>query len=64
MLDAHPDYAAVAKAVNQTALFKEAASALKISVPKSDLRTSTLMDGTVWNGGNPSAYADSFKLKA
>ena len=64
MLKTHPDYAAVAKSINQTALYKEAASALKISVPKSDLRSSTLSDGTVWNGANPAAYADAFKVKA
>jgi nitrate/nitrite transport system substrate-binding protein len=63
LLKAHPDYAAVAKAVSHTALYKEAASALKVSVPKSELRTSTLMDGKVWNGTNPAAYADSFKIK-
>jgi nitrate/nitrite transport system substrate-binding protein len=64
LLKAHPEYAAVAKAVCHTEIYKEAASALKISVPKSDLRTSTLMDGKVWNGSNPAAYADSFKVKA
>jgi nitrate/nitrite transport system substrate-binding protein len=33
-------------------------------VPKSDLRTSTLIDGTVWDGSAPAKYADSFKVKA
>jgi nitrate/nitrite transport system substrate-binding protein len=64
LLKAHPDYAAVAKSVCQTELYKQAAGALKISVPKSDLRSSTLMDGKIWNGSNPTAYADSFKVKA
>jgi nitrate/nitrite transport system substrate-binding protein len=63
MLKTHPDYAAVAKAVSHTELYKQAASALKISVPKSALRTNALMDGKVWNGSNPAAYADSFKIK-
>ncbi len=63
LLKAHPDYAAVAKAVSHTELYKEAASAMKISTPKSELRTSTLMDGKVWNDSNPAAYADSFKIK-
>jgi nitrate/nitrite transport system substrate-binding protein len=64
LLKDHPDYLAVATKINQTALYKEAAAALKISVPKSDLRTSKLIDGTVWDGTNPARYADSFKVRA
>jgi nitrate/nitrite transport system substrate-binding protein len=63
LLKAHPDYAGIAASVSQTSLYKEAASTLKISVPKSELRSSTLMDGKLWNGSNPAAYADSFKIK-
>lgn len=59
-----PDYAAVAAQVNQTALYAEAASALKLAVPSSPLRSSTLIDGVVWDGSNPAAYADSFAIKA
>jgi nitrate/nitrite transport system substrate-binding protein len=58
------DYLAVAKAINKTELYKEAASALKVSVPKSDLRSSKLIDGTVWDGKDPAKYAQSFKIKA
>lgn len=64
LLKSHPDYLAVAKQVNQTALYTQAASQLKVSVPKSDLRTSKLIDGTVWDGKDPAKYADSFKVKA
>jgi len=59
-----PNYAAVAAGVNQVALFKEAASALNIPVPASSLRSSTLIDGNVWNGSDPAAYANSFAIKA
>ena len=59
-----PDYAAVAAQINQTALYAEAASALKLAVPSSPLRSSTLIDGAVWDGSNPAAYADSFAIKA
>jgi nitrate/nitrite transport system substrate-binding protein len=59
-----PDYAAVAAQINQTALYAEAAGALKLAVPSSPLRSSTLIDGVVWNGSNPAAYADSFAIKA
>jgi nitrate/nitrite transport system substrate-binding protein len=33
-------------------------------VPKSPMRTTKLIDGTVWDGKNPKAYADAFKIKA
>ena len=54
----------VAKAVNQTALYKEAASALKVSLPKSDMRSSKMVDGITWDGSNPAKYADGFKVRA
>ncbi|ERI53946.1 nitrate transporter [Pseudomonas sp. EGD-AK9] len=59
-----PDYSAVAAQINQTALYAEAAGALKLAVPSSPLRSSTLIDGVVWDGSNPAAYADSFAIKA
>ena len=58
------DYLAVAKQINQIDLYKEAASQLNISVPKDPMRTSRLMDGVVWDGKNPKAYATSFKIHA
>jgi nitrate/nitrite transport system substrate-binding protein len=64
LLDAHPDYLKVAKEINQIDLYKQAASALKINIPKDVMRTSTLMDGVVWDGKDPKKYADSFKVKA
>ena len=64
LLKAEPDYLAVASSVNQVALYKEAASLAKVSVPKSPLRSVKMIDGTVWDGKNPAAYANSFKIKA
>jgi nitrate/nitrite transport system substrate-binding protein len=64
LLKEHPDYLAVAKQINQIDLYKEAASAMKISVPKDVLRTSKLIDGTVWDGKDPKKYADGFAIKA
>ena len=64
LLKDHPDYLAVAKQINQIELYKQAASALKISVPKDPLRASKLLDGVVWDGKEPEKYADSFKVKA
>jgi nitrate/nitrite transport system substrate-binding protein len=64
LLKDHPDYLGISKQINQTALYKQAADAMKISVPKSDLRTSKLVDGVVWDGKDPAKYADSFKVRA
>ncbi|WP_374437527.1 CmpA/NrtA family ABC transporter substrate-binding protein [Inhella sp.] len=63
LLKSHPDYLAVAQQVNQTELYKQAAAQLKISVPKSDFRTSKLIDGVSWDGKDPAKYADGFALK-
>jgi nitrate/nitrite transport system substrate-binding protein len=64
LLKDHPDYLAVAQQINQTALYKQAAEAMKISVPKSDMRSSKLVDGVVWDGKEPAKYADGFKVRA
>jgi nitrate/nitrite transport system substrate-binding protein len=63
LLKEHPDYLAVARQINRIALYKEAATAAKTALPKSETRTSKLIDGVVWDGSNPKAYADSFKIK-
>jgi nitrate/nitrite transport system substrate-binding protein len=64
LLKDHPDYLAVAKKVNRIDVYKAAAAMTKTPLPKSDMRTSKLIDGVVWDGKNPKAYADSFKIKA
>jgi nitrate/nitrite transport system substrate-binding protein len=58
------DYLAVAKSINRIDLYKEAATMTKTPVPKDPMRSSKLMDGVVWDGKNPAAYAASFKIKA
>lgn len=63
LLKSHPDYLAVAKQINQVDLYSQAASQLKINVPKSTMRSSKLIDGVVWDGSNPAKYADGFKIK-
>jgi len=50
--------------VNQIKLYKEAAAMTKTPVPKSEMRSHKLIDGVVWDGKNPKAYADGFKVKA
>jgi len=63
LLKEEPDYLAVAKKVNRIEIYKEAATAAKAPVPKTDFRTSKLIDGVVWDGKNPKLYAGSFKIK-
>jgi len=36
---------------------------VKVSLPTSPMRSSKLMDGVVWDGKDPKAYAAGFKIK-
>jgi len=64
LLKAEPDYLAVATQINQIAIYQDAAAQAKASVPKSPMRSAKLIDGVLWDGKNPKAYADSFKIRA
>ena len=64
MLSADPDYLAVARQINRIDIYKQAASAVgSVALPPGELRSSTLMDGKVWDGSDPAAYAAGFALK-
>lgn len=63
LLKEDPDYLAIAKKINQIDLYKEAAAQVKVPVPKDVMRSSKLMDGVVWDGKDPKAYAASFKVR-
>jgi len=64
LLKSDPDYLEIAKKVNRIDIYTEAAKALGISVPKEVMRTSKLIDGVVWDGKDPKAYAAAFKIRA
>ena len=64
LMKTHPDYLAVAKKVNRIDIYKQAASATKTPLPKSDMRSTKMMDGVVWDGKDPAKYADGFAIKA
>ena len=64
LLKEDPDYLAVAKQVNRIDLYKQAAALAKAPVPKDPMRTSKLVDGVVWDGKSPAAYAGNFKIMA
>jgi nitrate/nitrite transport system substrate-binding protein len=64
LLKTEPNYLAVAKEINQIELYKQGATAAGVSVPKSPMRTSKMIDGVTWDASNPAAYAASFKVRA
>jgi two-component system, oxyanion-binding sensor len=64
LLREDPDYLAVAQSVQQTSLYRDAATALNIPVPDSPMRNAILMDGSRWDGSDPAGYARSFALHA
>lgn len=63
LLKQDPDYLAVARQLNQIDLYKQAASQVKVSVPKDVMRSSKLVDGMVWDGRDPKKYALAFPVK-
>ena len=64
LLKGEVDYLGTASSVNQTKLYAEGAALAKVAVPKSPMRSVKMIDGTLWDGKNPKAYADAFKIKA
>ncbi|WP_231934066.1 CmpA/NrtA family ABC transporter substrate-binding protein [Bordetella bronchialis] len=64
LLKDHPDYLAVARQINRIDVYKQAAAAVGAPLPAREMRASTLIDGVAWDGSNPAAYADGFKIKA
>ncbi|WP_370661341.1 CmpA/NrtA family ABC transporter substrate-binding protein [Massilia terrae] len=63
LLQYDPDYRAVAARVNRIALYREAAELSGTPLPSSDTRSSILIDGSVWDGRDPAAYAASFAAR-
>jgi nitrate/nitrite transport system substrate-binding protein len=64
LLKEDPDYLAVAKKVSQIELYKQAATQTRTPIPKDVMRSSKMIDGTVWDGKDPKAYAAGFKVRA
>ena len=53
----------VATEINRIDIYKQAATASKTPLPKSEMRSHKLVDGVVWDGKDPAKYADGFKVK-
>lgn len=64
LLREDPDYLGVARQVQQLALYRQAAEALRLPARDQDMRSSQLIDGKIWDGADPVAYARSFRLHA
>jgi len=62
LLREDPDYQTVAARVNRIGLYREAALLAGVPAPSQTIRSSVLMDGKVWNGRDPQAYAASFAI--
>ncbi len=64
LLREDPDYLAVARQVQQLALYRQAAQRLGLAPDSGELRSSRLIDGKVWDGSDPHGYARGFALHA
>lgn len=64
LLREDPDYLAVARQVQQLSLYRDAATAVGVTARGTDMRSSQLLDGKIWDGSDPAGYARSFKLHA
>lgn len=63
MMARREDYQAIAQALNQTALYRQAAAAIGVKVPMVSPKP-VFIDGRVWDGENAAAYVEGFPLKA
>ncbi|VXB39163.1 CmpA/NrtA family ABC transporter substrate-binding protein [Massilia sp. 9I] len=59
LLRSNPAYASIAREVNRIDLYADGAALAGVAVPKDVMRSSTLIDGRVWDGSDPVAYAAS-----
>ncbi len=64
LVNEHPDYLGTAQQINQIEIYRQAASDLAIQTPAQASRSTTLLDGKVWDGSDPRSYADSFSIRA
>jgi len=63
MLARRDDYREIARALNQTALYGEAAAAIGIEVPQA-VATAPFVDARVWDGEDAVAYVEGFPIRA
>ncbi len=65
MMARRDDYREIAAALNQTALYRQAAAAIGVAVPvPAAARLPRFIDARVWDGENAAAYVEGFEIKA
>ena len=64
LLQSAPDYLGVACRVNQIELYREAAAQVGVALPEHPMRSSRLMDGTLWDGTAPVRDTEPSSLSA
>ncbi|MEO4048941.1 CmpA/NrtA family ABC transporter substrate-binding protein [Pseudomonas sp. CAU 1711] len=64
LLKDDPDYLGIARRIHRLDIYRSAAEALGIAVPDAEMRRSTLLDGSTWDGSDPAGYARSFAIHA
>lgn len=60
LLRTDPHWRSVAAELNRIDLYRDAANQAGVDVPAADMRSSTLLDGRVWDGSDAAAYLASF----
>jgi nitrate/nitrite transport system substrate-binding protein len=63
MIAQRDDYTAIATAINQTALYLEAAGRMGLATPVREAPT-VLIDGRIWDASKPEKYAQGFNIRA
>ncbi|MEX3689872.1 CmpA/NrtA family ABC transporter substrate-binding protein [Paraburkholderia sp. BR14263] len=63
MLARRSDYREIARGLNQTALYGQAAAAMGIALP-AETATAPFVDGRVWDGEDAVGYVEGFGIKA
>ncbi|CAM2160745.1 MULTISPECIES: CmpA/NrtA family ABC transporter substrate-binding protein [Paraburkholderia] len=63
MMARRDDYRQLAAAINQTALYRQAAAAIGVAVPET-FDAPVFVDGRKWDSADPAGYVDGFEIKA
>ncbi|WP_321870194.1 CmpA/NrtA family ABC transporter substrate-binding protein [Paraburkholderia tropica] len=63
MMARRNDYRQLAAAINQTALYRQAAAAIGVAVPET-FDAPVFVDGRKWDSADPAGYVDGFEIKA
>ncbi|HTR05087.1 MAG TPA: CmpA/NrtA family ABC transporter substrate-binding protein [Paraburkholderia sp.] len=63
MLARRGDYSEIAQGLNQTALYREAAEAMGVEVPR-EFADPVFVDGRTWDGLDAAGYVEAFAIKA